>query len=73
MSWVKVTPETMPKDYERVLVTCVDSQGYRFVVQDAFCEDGEWRVVKDWTVFMTEKIKNGVVTHWMPYPAPAED
>lgn len=72
--WIKVTPETMPPDMEPVLVTVVYSPGKREVVSRAmFCKElNQWMCSQVYTDGWSD-IDLGAVTHWMPYPKPAED
>lgn len=75
--WIRVTPETMPPDSSDVLVTLLGRDGGRWVF--------EQKVVYASGMFTTENdsgylnpiqyfVPDGTeVTHWMPYPAPAQD
>lgn len=75
MDWIKVTPETMPPDNELVFVTCKNRYGKRYVLHDIVysAEYSCWKWGKEkyrndyWPTLTDE------VTHWMPYPDPAED
>lgn len=75
MDWIKVTPETMPTDNELVFVTCKNRYGKRYVLHDIVysAEYSCWKWGKeeygnDYWPTLTDD-----VTHWMPYPGPAED
>lgn len=85
MDWIKVTPETMPKDMEPVIVT-VEESGKRYTIADArYNQDCGWQALFDCSGSFCETIaeakKDGYwdglgnckVTHWMPYPDHAED
>lgn len=73
VGWIKVTPDTMPTPMQRVLVTIEDKYGYRFLGSDfrfvSLMPRWERLISLDgrWITF------NGNITHWMPYPEPAED
>lgn len=79
MDWVKVTPETMPKPFEEVMAT-IETDGargkrreFRPVVRWLGDERGweEYEAIEDcvwWPICAGER-----VTHWMKYPAVAED
>lgn len=74
MDWIKVTPETMPPERENVLVTIrYDDSDEKFVWADVrWSKDVGWEYLASsfddiWTSV------DGEVTHWMPYPKPAED
>lgn len=72
MDWIKVTPDTMPPEGEEVLVT-VDNYGYskETLGGATYTEYSGWMVLCG-SDEGAEPIY-GKVTHWMPYPAPAED
>lgn len=84
MKWINVK-ESLPKDMEPVLVTAKNSDGTKYVTEARFNKNcynymeeykkdhpnGVWEwpyesISDDW-----EEIKEEV-THWMPYPDPAE-
>lgn len=78
MDWIKVTPETMPPDMEPILIT-VKNRSFtpKYVCpHQARLRFGQFEICinelfgKEW-----ENVKNIgiIVTHWMPYPKPAED
>lgn len=70
MSWIKVTPDTMPPDTSPVLVT-VEAKYGRYIKPVArYC--GTWEWLADATGDYWEEIRSPV-THWMPYPEPADD
>lgn len=74
MHWIKVTPETMPPDKGMVLVTVKDVSGQKWVESD-ICwneKEGKWQ---HWHSdgFWENLLLGDEVTHWMPYPEPAED
>lgn len=83
MDWIKVTPETIPPDMEPVIVTAFHQgrvEGEKERNKDVFTdvrwnkmlqafEIKEWNICQyEWTTWHDLK-----VTHWMPYPEPAED
>ena len=73
MDWIKVTPETMPPDMEPVMVTLMfsDADG-KFVWADARYNGVKWEYLSNsWDNVWSDI--DGEVTHWMPYPEPAED
>lgn len=76
MDWIKVTPDTMPPDDKPVFITvkfkCDGIVGVKRVFSDVcWCKEaGVWANWADAEV-MEEDIFT--ITHWMPYPAPAED
>lgn len=73
MNWIKVTPETMPPDMEPVIVTVDDKYNPPKYTWGGRTNKGKWELlieagdvyasIKEWIL----------VTHWMPYPEPAED
>ena len=79
MDWTKVTPKTMPPNGEPVIVTLEETNSKkRFTEFDVAWSkrQGEWI----WINFGTTPMKTAPVssarmrvTHWMPYPKPAED
>lgn len=72
MDWIKVTPETMPPDMEPVLVT-TEYDGKRGVIADVrYNPKYGWEVLTDALGDYWEDIREKV-THWMPFPEPAED
>lgn len=73
MNWIKVTPETMPPENERVFATLVDCENNKEVEVVKLSVGGDY-----WLCMMygalPARISDGIkVTHWMPYPKPAED
>lgn len=85
MDWIKVTPETMPPDMEPVIVT-VEEGGKKYTIADVrYNPDCGWMVLSDCSGSCCSTLKevkedgywewigNCKVTHWMPYPDPAED
>lgn len=77
MDWIKVTQETMPPDMESVFASVIDEDGDKVLYPE--CRWNSWRKIweypKEWygwdEVVWLRVI--GTVTHWMPYPDPAED
>lgn len=73
MDWIKVTPETMPLDMEVVFITVEEIDGKRYVMSDCrYNPDYGWEWAYEAGADYWEDV-SGRVTHWMPYPAPAED
>lgn len=77
MAWIKVTPETMPKEYEKVIATVKGKNGHKYVLENVeFRPDstlGKWWYYS-FDSDSYEPIDNDeTVTHWMPYPEPAGD
>lgn len=74
MDWIKVTPETMPKENETVFVTIKYDDSEVVVVW----ADVRWNKNAGWE-YLTNSWEDiwgkvdGEVTHWMKYPEPAED
>lgn len=69
MDWIKVTPETMPEEEQYVLVTAI-WKGEKYVTYAQYTNGHFLSDIID--IFAAnEEIDN--VTHWMPYPKPAED
>lgn len=79
MDWIKVTPETMPPDMEPVFVSITHDFGKGKI--------GRWTLAqirynpqKGWE-YQCDAYNNEwfycsnprEITHWMPYPDPAED
>ena len=77
MDWIKVTPETMPPDMEPVIATIQDKRdGERETCSDVRynSECKKWEVLMEcYTGYWDEFGEFIEVTHWMPYPEPAED
>lgn len=84
-NWIKVTTETMPPDMEPVIVT-VEEGGKKYTIADVrYNPDCGWTVLSDCSGSCCSTLKevkedgywewigNCKVTHWMPYPDPAED
>lgn len=76
MKWIKVTPETMPPDNRPVIATAKFLEnvvyGWKIVLHDVVWEEN----TKQWIDWDRPKIiedDSFVITHWMPYPEPAED
>lgn len=68
MDWTKVTPETMPPDKENVLLTFEGrTTTGRYNKGTGYFEGLEY------TGGYSEFYPQDGVTHWMPYPKPAED
>lgn len=73
MDWIKVTPETMPPDMEPVMVTVKGKLGsdiMKDVVWEQKSNGWAYDDGADCLIYLDENLK---VTHWMPYPEPAED
>lgn len=74
MDWIKVT-DRMPENYEDVLTTVKKPNGDLEVRGDVQCvrffddEPPFWIDGHDVIMIGNE----GEVTHWLPYPKPAED
>ena len=75
MDWIKVTPETMPPDKKPVMVTVRSKTNPSFTdfMKDVawYSDNGGawgWDEGEDCTVFLDDDME---VTHWMPYPEPA--
>lgn len=76
MDWIKVKPETMPPDVEPVMVTVRVDGGEKQTWADVRYnqEYQGWELLSDVVEDCWEKLGNDCeVTHWMPYPEPAED
>lgn len=76
MDWIKVTPETMPPDMEPVMVTGRVNDGGKQTWVDVRYnpEYKEWEWLADAVGDYWEGLgKDYEVTHWIPYPEPAED
>lgn len=73
MDWIKVAPETMPPDGQEVIATVIWRNEKR-IEFGLYREDNEWRQDYDgMDGGGTEYYLDNEVTHWMPYPEPAED
>lgn len=77
MNWIQLTPETMPPDMVIVMVTVRDN-GIKKVVRDIAYSHKEQKwfwydAVETQDFYQFDLDLNGVITHWMPYPDPAED
>lgn len=71
MDWVKVMPETMPKEGQGVILTYIDSAGKKYIEVDALFENGKFKAYSEaWDMYIERDDK---VTHWMPLPEPADD
>lgn len=78
MDWIKVTPETVPPDGEPILITIeswMDKHRYVWETQ-ARWHNGFYEVWEDngfacgWG---SGRFSGSKVTHWMPWPEPAEE
>lgn len=68
MDWIKVTPETMPPDMEKVLLTFNgETTTGRYNKDTGYIEHLQY------TGGYSEFYPQSGVTHWMPLPEPAED
>lgn len=77
--WRRVTPETMPPDMVPVFVSITHDYGGGAIgkwvdAQVRYNPDNGWEYLCDaynlrWTYYSSSK----EITHWMPYPEPAED
>lgn len=67
--WIKLTPDTTPKEDEYVLVTVVWS-GEKHVEQAQY-QGGEF--LSDADDICGDRFEVIGVTHWMPMPSPSED
>lgn len=77
MEWIKVTPETIPPEGELVLVTVHGQQLHDVWGNVYYDRDLEHWVEASCTLNPDDDrlVDDGglKVTHWMPYPEPAED
>ena len=76
MGWIKVTPETMPPEGMDVLTTLEHPDGTRITsLTAARYVHGKWEILlnTDTLRFLWVAADDLPVTHWMPYPEPAED
>lgn len=72
MKWIKVTPDTMPSEMEFVLVTAKYNSGERYTEAEVrYSKKYGWEYLADSMGGYWSDMR-GEVTHWMPYPAPAE-
>lgn len=76
MNWIKVTPETMPSKGERVILTTINQDGSKTTdVATWFGEENGWKILL--LGYHSCTLADGgysfTITHWMPYPKPAED
>lgn len=75
MDWIKVT-DRLPKDGELVIATVRSKKDLSFkdIMKDVSyikeCGEWGWDDGADCIILLDENME---VTHWMPYPAPAED
>lgn len=78
MDWIKVTPEAMPPDGEPILITIeswMDKHRYVWETQ-ARWHNGFYEVWEDDGLacgWASGRFAGSKVTHWMPWPEPAED
>lgn len=72
MAWIKCT-DRMPPDMEPVIVTVKGKYG-KDIMKDVMwsAQNGEW-AYDDGADFLVYLDGDLAVTHWMPYPEPAED
>lgn len=77
MNWIKVTPDTMPKEYEKVIVTIKNKDGHRYVLENVeFRPDsvlGQWWYYSFNSDSYEPIDKDETITHWIPKLKPAED
>lgn len=63
--WIRVTPETMPREGEYVLVIC--SGAYNGLVFDDAVEQAEWYSDEGWIV-MNHPDLRATISYWAPIP-----
>lgn len=78
MDWIKVTPETMPKNGQHVIATIFRIDGKKDVEPFVRHYNGQWEIIEYDSIYWQPIRLDGTdryleVTHWMPYPDPAED
>ena len=71
MDWIKVTPETMPPDMERLIVTMI-IDGEKMTIGNVRYRGECWEI-EEFLIHKWLYIKPELITHWMLMPAPAED
>lgn len=74
MEWIKVSPETMPPGKTLFMATVCDvSSGKKY-----FLKDIAYHPIANYYTYTTDGATSRMlcpelkVTHWMPYPEPAE-
>lgn len=77
MNWIKVTPDTMPKDKEEVIVTVEhilkNGSVARYTVSGIrYTKREGWQFFSNPLYGQWNKYSENV-THWMPLPEPAQD
>ena len=74
LPWVKVSPNTMPLDMQRVIITVEYSDGNKEVLANCRWNQSikrwEWEI--DAGAGVWDDLE-GTVTHWMSTPEPADD
>ncbi len=74
MDWIKATPQTMPPDGQDVIVT-INGKVKKHIVFGVYRKNGKWRADYEFDEddIYVHYYSDDEVTHWMPYPEPAED
>lgn len=71
MTWIKVTPETMPPEMERLMVTMI-VDGEKTTIGNVRRRGQFWEI-EEFLIHKWLYIKPELITHWMLMPKPAED
>lgn len=71
MDWIKVTPETMPPDMERLMVTMI-VDGKKTTIGNVRRRGQFWEI-EEFLIHKWLYIKPELITNWMLMPKPAED
>ena len=72
MNWTKCE-DRLPDSHEPVLVTGVMMNGKKTVWADMRWNEDRWQVLGNSVVGEWDDVLDMEITHWMPYPGPAED
>lgn len=79
MDWIKVTPETIPPDKAPVILTVRYKDWGKPMDKNGIVLPLAWREGNRWYVYDNSKEERApiwckfIITHWMPYPKPADD
>lgn len=76
MDWIKVTPETMPPKGKRLILTSENPDGSKTIDIAVWCvEEKGWLLLLPGfhPSTLADSKTEFTITHWMPYPEPAED
>lgn len=60
--WISVN-DSLPTEYDYVIVSYVDNEGLRYIPAIGYIRNGVWYIEREIEF-------HRIVTHWMPLPSP---